>query len=447
MKTAIRKLITGQSDIVVGNTTADDHSLYSLYSYSHTPVYKPAHTKSPTPEYTPYSREQFNTGEVDCRDEIAGYLLKEVFDSLSIEAKKRLPKDLFIVTKDAGNQPVKRFGRRKIWSVIERVFSDPKHHCKLLIDFLEITIDLNTKQSDRLIQLLIEWSVSSASVKSRKIKNPKGIGYRKKFIIKDSQGSCITIFYKPYRPGERNATKRKCGNYTRLIKLSFNPSKVNVNQLQSAISLFKQACCRHFKSLILEAAITRLDVTVDIKGIQPIDFISRKKGCSISARYCTEDGQVLTISEGAGGCNRLNIYDKSEQLAKLAEKRGDLKKAKKLRSKPNITRVEVTVRPHRCKKSKGLTINSIHKLQGPFEDVEIYDEEKLLNDPNTSKLVRAIKNYGLNFLVKRLSRAGVNQLKRHLSKSLINVEHEELWLMQYRELRKVRVLLLGSKST
>jgi hypothetical protein len=445
LKNLIQKLIKEKCDILVGNTAVDDHSMHSLLPTTPNTPISLTDTQPPIEEYTAYSTEQLSVQGLDLKASSKAFLKKKMFDTLSTEAKKRLPEELFILTESAIKPPPRPFGGRKVCSTIERVFSDPKQFSNLFIDFLELTIDLDQKQCDALVELLSKWSKSSKQVKKIRIKNPKEVCYRHKFVIQDATGSCLTIFYNPLGVGEQDKEKREKGNYNRLTKLSYNPSKVNNDCLGELLGYIEEACGNEFSSLIEGSFITRYDVTIDIEGIYPAEFISRKKGCSVTKRYFSSSGEVLTAVEGTDGYNRVCIYDKREDIINKAKKRRDFDEVKRLRKLKPLTRIEITYRPHKDKEIRGTTLGMHRRLKLPFECIEIYDGEKLFDLPILQPFIDYVKNNGLNSLRKNLSNSDRNKLKRHISKAEIEVDHDALYLLQFRQFKKIKEYLLKSR--
>jgi len=441
LKNIIQKLIKEKCDILVGNTAVDDQCIHSLLP--NTPI-SLTDSHPPIEEYTAYSIEQLLAKGLDLKANNKAFLKKKVFDTLSTEAKKRLPEELFILTESAIKPPPRPFGGRKVWSTIERVFSDPKQFSNLFIDFLELTIDLDQKQCDALVELLSKWSKSSKQVKKIRIKNPKEVCYRHKFVIQDATGSCLTIFYNPLGVGEQDKEKREKGNYNRLTKLSYNPSKVNNEHLDHLLGLIEESCGVEYLQLMNDAFITRYDVTIDIEGIYPAEFISRKKGCSVIKHYCSLSGEVMTVVEGTDGYNRVCIYNKDEEMDDESLKDSDFDEDESLRKPKSLTRIELTYRPHKDKDIKGTTLGMHRRLKSPFECIEIYDGEKLFDLPILQPFVDYVKDNGLNSLRKKLSKSDRNRLKRHISKAEIEVDHDALYLLQFRQFKQIKECLLRS---
>jgi hypothetical protein len=445
LKNLIQKLIKEKCDILVGNTAVDDHSMHSLLPTTPNTPISLTDTQPPIEEYTAYSTEQLSVQGLDLKASSKAFLKKKVFDTLSTEAKKRLPEELFMLTEGAINAPPRPFGGRKVCSTIERVFSDPRQFSNLFIDFLELTIDLDQGQCDALVDLLSMWSSASKQVKKGGIEDPKGVCYWDKFVITDSQGSCMTIFYNPYGTGEQDKEKRKDGNYTRLIKFSYNPSKVNNSHLDYLLALIEESCGVEYFQLMDEAVITRYDITIDIEGMYPAEFISRKKGCSISKRFISANGEILSVIEGADGYNRVCVYNKREEMINQAMKIKDLAEVKKLRKLKPLTRIEISYRPHKDKDIQGTTLGMHRRLRLPFECIEIYDGKKLYDLPILQQFVSYIKANGINSLRKELSKSDRNKLKRHLVSAEIKVDHDALYVLQFRQFKKIKEYLLKSR--
>lgn len=429
----------------MGNTAVDDHSIHSLLPTTPNTPIRLTDSHPPIEEYTAYRAEQLSVQGLDLKASSKAFFKKEVFDTLSTEAKKRLPKELFILTEDAIEAPPRPFGGRKVWSTIERVFSNPRQFSNLFIDFLELTIDLDQGQCDVLVELLNLWNNSSKQVKKVRIENPKEVCYLHKFVIQDAIGSSITIFYQPINPGELIKEDREGGNYTRLIKLSYNPSKANNSHLDHLLALIEESCGVEYFQLMDEAVITRYDITIDIEGMYPAEFISRKKGCSISKRFISTNGEILSVIEGADGYNRVCVYNKREEMINQAMKRKDLAEVKRLRRLKAITRIEITYRPHKDTEIRGTTLGMHRRLKSPFECIEIYDGEKLFDLPILQPFVDYVKANGLNSLRKELPKSDWNRLKRHISKAEIEVDHDALYLLQFRQFRKIKECLLKNR--
>lgn len=450
MKNIILPLIKKQCDILISNTELCGNAAvnaHSVLNHVDTTPCSLSYDHHPMVNYTGYSIGDVLAGNTKLGPLSKAILTKTLFDTLSTEAKKRLPKELSIVTEDHVEPPPRPFGGRKIWSTIERVFSDPKKFSDLFIDSLEFTIDLEQKQSDELILLLEDWAKNSWHVRKRKVTDAKEVGYRNKFVIKDGGDSCITVFIDPFAIGETCKEKRKGGNYTRLIKFSFNPEKANQGHIDHLLNLTEEASGLDYQELMNTAVVTRYDITIDIEGIYPAEFICRKKGVSIIKRYISKNGQLMTIIEGANGYDRTCIYNKREEMIHKAMERGNVEEAQRLRTLGPITRVEITYRPYKNKKTAGTTFETLYKLKSPFECLEIYDGSKLYDLPILQPHLSYIKQNGLNSLRIQLSKAEWKKMKRDLRKAQITINHRALFSRQCRKFRTLKFYLIsGGRS-
>jgi hypothetical protein len=130
-----------------------------------------------------------------------------------------------------------------------------------------------------------------------------------------------------------------------------------------------------------------------------------------------------------------------------AVERGDVEEVNRLRTLGPITRVEITYRPYKDKKTAGTSFETLYKLKSPFECMEIYDGSKLYDLPILQPHLSYIKQNGLNSLRMQLSKAEWKKMKRHLKKAQITINHKALFSRQCRKFRTLKFYLISGGRT
>ena len=423
MNDSIEKITNNQSDILLRYTTVN--------------VYTLASDPLSIGQYMPCSIAMIDTEHVDLTAFDHAIMSKSTFDALSTACKKRLPNDVSIITDTSIEQPNNGWKRRKIYSAIERIFGNPRDYCDLFIDCLELTIDVSVKQMKRITNLMNQWMEEASYVDTPFVEDEWANHYKKMYVIRDFDDSCISLLHDPCRPGERDKTKREKGNYVRLLKLTFNPKKVNQQHLDTLLEIISKACRKRFTKIMRASVITRYDITTDIQGFHVSDFIYRKKGCQYSKRYIGADGRFQTIIEGADGTCRANAYDKLLEMSGKATERGDFEEVERLSKMKPITRFEITYRPYKLKSITGTTLGRVWNFCSPFECIELYNGDDFASIPELEPWLEYIEKYGLNSLRKKLVKKEWKKLKVSLKSAEIEINHDELELLQHRLLRKI----------
>ena len=141
------------------------------------------------------------------------------------------------------------------------------------------------------------------------------------------------------------------------MRVDFNPHYVDMEQ---ACALLIQILPGGLDDLYSKARITRFDVSVDLVGILPDEFLAYASGKSISKVYC-KSGKTETLELGASESpNIVVIYNKQLEV-----------KEKNIKKKTNIpvpkeptTRVEIKLKP-------GMDIEGLISIANPFQSLVI----------------------------------------------------------------------------
>ncbi|MBX7532051.1 hypothetical protein K3165_03825 [Qipengyuania sp. 1XM1-15A] len=155
------------------------------------------------------------------------------------------------------------------------------------------------------------------------------------------------------------------------LRLEFNPRQLGMDGMNRLSHLFELAFGMLSLAGILKSSkVSRLDASVDVLGVQPIDLITRIKNAGKTGSYHSSSGALETkMFFGAKqpsanplktvGPLRLKIYDK------VAEQ--EAKSKKPLFNSPRATRLECS----RRWKSNRPSLAQILKIKNPFEGVEV----------------------------------------------------------------------------
>ncbi|MXO58556.1 hypothetical protein GRI89_03240 [Altererythrobacter salegens] len=181
------------------------------------------------------------------------------------------------------------------------------------------------------------------------------------------------------------------------IRIEFNPRRLGVQGLERLRARFEMAFCMlNLGSIFREARMSRLDASVDVLGVLPIDLIVRVKGLAKMQDYRSRSGALETrlfFGEKLPstkptkplGPLRLKIYDK------VAECKASLKPAPF--SAQRITRLEVS----RTWKSHRPALVKILSVKNPFVGLEVAcsGRDDLVNSRLWHSIVEKACVYGI----------------------------------------------------
>jgi hypothetical protein len=205
----------------------------------------------------------------------------------------------------------------------------------MFIDATSLTLDVSDDDADILlgIFLALARNPNNKYIKEVKVKNCKKRFYRRQ--IKISKGtSKVNIFFCPISKNIRN------------IKVSFNPSKVDVPHLNKLFGIMHNICGEDYYRIINNAMVTKIDFTIDVAGYTVGDFLVKRQRNQYTCNYYLSNGFHESTIQGKGGCSRLTLYTRG------------------LNNKGSLgvcTRFEFSYRPHREKsmrKYPGRTLRS-----------------------------------------------------------------------------------------
>jgi hypothetical protein len=306
----------------------------------------------------------------------------------------------------------------------------------LLIDKMDLTLDLTVDEATQLAKLLGNSVKKNKRLTQNRVSNPSLVKYHNRVSVTKKVNinlsiesleyevslkgdSCvITIFFEPISKNIRR------------VKVSFNPEKSHPHDLFMTFNSIQKVCGNRYKEVIEQAMITRVDYTVDIVGLS-VEYLfcnlakSRYSTTYISKNYNIE-GKII----GADGGHRINSYDRLNKLKKEADHRKDKEGLKQLNDLPVITRIEVTMRPHRDKILRGFRLSDYQQFGSPFKGVIIYDVIKLLKIPEFSNNYEQAKFFGINNWKNNFIGAKEQEINRKIQKCEFRINDDSFTFKQ-----------------
>jgi hypothetical protein len=319
----------------------------------------------------------------------------------------------------------------------------------LLIDKMDLTLGLTLDEATQLAKLLGNSVKKNKRLTQNRVSNPSLVKYHNRvsvtkkvninlsiesleYEVSLKEDSCvITIFLEPI---SKNIRK---------VKVSFNPEKNHPHDLYMTFNSIQKVCGDRYKEVIEQAMITRVDYTVDILGLS-VEYLfcnlakSRYSTTYISKNYNIE-GKII----GADGGHRINSYDRLNKLKKEAAHRKDKKGLKQLNDLPVITRLEVTMRPHRDKILRGLRLSDYQQFGSPFKGVIIYDVIKLLKVPEFSNNYEQAKFFGINNWKNNFTGAKEVEINRKIQKCEFKIDYDRFEIKQSEVYKRLLRFLLN----
>ncbi|MCO4794289.1 MAG: hypothetical protein KC493_11280 [Bacteriovoracaceae bacterium] len=205
-------------------------------------------------------------------------------------------------------------------------------------------------------------------------------------------------------------------SYQNFMRFEWNPAKVDDILLPSVIEHFLPPNWT-YKRLMINARITRIDITFDIVNlsIDELLFFSLRKSCSAVWNITKAKGGKTLYLGGERGNQKFSIYDKAQLI-----KKNNAKKAAELKEsipEQEITRVELIFKP-----DKGIKLQAIPSIANPFSDLKVYSskvDEGELSDLTKQTLARA-RYEGLLKAIRALSKSNRTDVIKVLKSNLVD---------------------------
>jgi len=353
---------------------------------------------------------------------------QKAYETVSSQQTFKRPNAMLIMTDE------KAFGKpscgltNRSYDELKRVLLSPD----LLIDKMELTLDLTADEATQFAKLLDDSVKKNKRLTKNRVSNPSRVKFHNMFNIKKKVNrnisvdsleweyevplagdTCvITIFFDPISKNIRRA------------KVSFNPEKSHPHDLYMTFNSIQKVCGDRYREVIEQAMITRVDYTVDILGLSVEHLFCSLAKSRYSTTYISKNYDIEGKIIGADGGHRINSYNRLNKLQKEAVLRKDHEGLKQLSSLPFITRLEVTMRPHRDKNLRLLRLSDYPQFGSPFKGVIIYDVIKLLKIPEFSNNYEQAKFFGMNNWKKNFTGAKEVEINRKIQKCEFKIDYD-----------------------
>jgi len=278
-------------------------------------------------------------------------------------------------------------------------FASPELCSNVFLDNIEITIDLKKGEAKKLKKKL-DKGVS----KHRRITFTEREDTRAKFTsifnIKDKRKSKLTVLLDPVFKN------------INALKVSYNPKIVNKKDLFTFCKILKGVIGVDYRQRILNANITRFDVTFDGDGYTVEDLLLSLDKGTYFKQFVNQCYEIESKVIGASKALRVLIYNKV-----LQDKSSDEPYVK--------TRFEVTIRPFNIKKLGGLKFKDIDKLPLLFSSLMVFDKAKVERSLGSTTVDwNIIKNFGISALRRTKNNTDRIKLTEQLNECRLVVDVE-----------------------
>lgn len=258
------------------------------------------------------------------------------------------------------------------YSSLSCKFASPELSSDVFLDKIEVTVYLKKSEAKKLANRLYKSVKKHPRITFNEL-NTK-TKYKSAFNIKDKLSSHIAIHLDPvFKKSNR-------------LKVAYNPNYANKNDLSSLRRIIKDVTGNDYRHRILNANITRFDVTFDGDGYTVENLLLSLDKGTYFKQFVNQCGEVETKIIGASKALRVLIYNKVLQA--------------KLDNEPYVkTRFEVTIRPFNIKKLGGLKFKHINELPLLFSSLMVFDKVKVERSlGSTSVDWDIIKKFGISDL-------------------------------------------------
>lgn len=334
-------------------------------------------------------------------------LTEATHDTLSSYKHYKPAKSAFVITKQGPVLPSNNIINYSDFSSLNCKFATPEHYADLFIDKVELTIPFNKKESKSFLRELFKAEKKVSRIKYKKHSNFNSVKYHTSFSIQSKQFGSIIILLDPIAK-----------NINRL-KISFNPSNCNVNDIQTLIRKLRKICGKNYISRIDNTNITRFDVTFDGDGYFVEDVIFNLDKSSYFKLFISPEGKQLTRIVGANRNTRVQTYDKSAEQLESGTVNACTERVN--------TRFEISIRPHNLKYLKGLTVKDLDKVTPFVPSLSVYDLSKLrqrIGENSNNWLI--IKYFGISTLKRNTSNEQRIKLNRLLNDCKLDINKKAL---------------------
>ncbi|MCJ8270224.1 MAG: hypothetical protein MJK04_12570, partial [Psychrosphaera sp.] len=278
----------------------------------------------------------------------------------------------------------------------------------LFIDAFDLTLDITTDEmtdfENQLSKVNPEFSVNKKHVSAA-----KAVKFRSQWLVTElAGGASFLIFTQPF-----NKTQNKA-------KLSFNPSKQLYQGLFHVLKLLKKACGERYQQVILNANVTRIDMTFDVIGVPVNQLKVRLSNSKQTTIFTDKNGEFETYKDGAKGLfvKAYNLTNSRLTKAMTATNSSGINTLKAL---PVITRVEVTYCPQKTGGNGNCKLGKLCAAFKPFANVHFYNPALIRHELDESDF-EIYQKLGISGLLRyqvTLGTANYNRVNRRLKKARI----------------------------
>ena len=285
------------------------------------------------------------------------------------------------------------------YSSLSCKFASPELCSNLFIDKMEITVYLKKSEAKKLVNRLHKSEKKHPRITFIERKDTK-TKYKSAFYIIDKLSSHITVHLDP--------VFKKINK----LKITYNPQNVNKNDLSSLRKIIKDVTGNDYRQRILNANITRFDVTFDGDGYTVEDLLLSLDKGTYFKQFVNQYYEIESKVIGASKALRVLIYNKA-----LHDKSNDEPYVK--------TRFEVTIRPFNIKKLSGLKFKDIDKLPLLFSSLMVFDKAKVERSlGSTSVDWDIINKFGISALRRTKNNTDRLKLAKQLNECRLVVDVE-----------------------
>lgn len=184
------------------------------------------------------------------------------------------------------------------------------------------------------------------------------------------------------------------------LRVEFNPATCTPYEVRPYLDLMIPN--GGYKRLFTKGICTRLDVAVDVHGINMERLVITKPGARVSRPYL-KDGQMQSLYWGSEKSDEeLLIYDKAAQLKKKANAKKSMPVKKHVRLEARLTR--------------RFPVNTLHQVKNLFIGIGAVVFPKLIPQPEDDELFRlflaSCQTRGVHYSSQLLDKSREAMLKR-----------------------------------
>jgi len=299
-------------------------------------------------------------------------------------------------------------------------FATPKLSSDVFIDKLEITVHLTKKEAKKFANKLAKEVKKHSRITFHKRTDTKA-KYKSVTNIKNKNQSSITVLLEP-------VFKK-----TNSLKVSYNPQKVSNKDLSTFCKILKNIIGIDYRHRILNANITRFDVTFDGDGYVVEDLLIHLDKSAYFKQFINLSGEIESKILGAKKAIRAIVYNKIQES--------------KLESEPYVkTRFEITYRPFNIKKLNGLKFKHVNELPLLLSSLMLFDKPKVERSLGLASVDWSIiSNYGASALRRTKNNTDRVKLTKTLNECRLDIDEYGFNLIIIKLLKQQRQALLYFK--